>query len=190
MEKQLILWFNKKNLFYGMLTMVFMAVLIVCILHSLKPIISQAKLLAPTFLELIMLTCIKVFLHFGFGLFLTGFIFSLLFIDTNTPVAILDKDGIWVNHYGFIPWIEIDFVLPYYIGSKNTIGGFGIMVKDPTIFLGKADKQGRVGLFWAKLFGYFHITYCHINISSVDVPIENIIYFIQKQIAMLNEKPS
>lgn len=186
-QQKLTLWLNKKNLMNGMIAIFFMIILIVYMLYVLSEENPQSPLLSAEYIKIIVLTGIKWFLYFGLSFFVIGLVLSLFSIDTRTPVAVLDQKGIWVNHYGFVPWENIDVIMPYPIGGTNMLGGLGIMVKDPNIFLGQADRQGKVGLFWAKFFGYFHITYYHINISNVDVPIGEIISFAQEQMKNKND---
>lgn len=80
--------------------------------------------------------------------------------------ARLDRDGIWVHHYGFIPWDEITEFEPYY---QTPIVGIGIRVKDPEKLSKQSAFGGKSGVFWSKKFGYPHVILSNLEIANEEI---------------------
>lgn len=107
------------------------------------------------------------------------FVMSLLaiiltpFQKINLPNAIFNQDGIWVKHFGFILWNDINEITKYTYGTPMEI--IGIQVKDPESISKRASFFGKCIIFYSKVFGYYHI-----SIASLEVNIDEIICFANK----------
>lgn len=118
----------------------------------------------------------KSFLWFSIIVFILGIIFVIPLLISKRPIAILDKNGIWVKHFAFIPWNDIDKFTSYLMSGSNA-EVIGINVKNPKVLSKKSGLGGKMGIFWAKIFNNYHIT-----ISSVDKTNEEILCFAKQYI--------
>ncbi|MFH1254151.1 MAG: hypothetical protein V1646_01825, partial [bacterium] len=163
-NKQLIIPFDKKTFMQGMVIMPVMIIAIQFLLY-IVPDINVSFFSLESFIELFILLLIRSFLHFSTGLFTLTAVYAIFCIFQNNPTAILDENGIWINHSGFIYWNDIDEIALYPLdyGDKNLIG---IMVKDPRRISKQSDWEGKLNLFWAKIFGYYHIRISHMSANE------------------------
>ena len=117
-----------------------------------------------------------------FGLYITKVIQGLLiafinllilaiaytfFFIRNKPAAILTQNGIWVLNFGFIPWHMISKMGPYSSGFPHQV--IGIYVHDVKFLSRQASSDGKLRLFWAKIFNYPHIFLANTNISNGEI---------------------
>ena len=172
--KQLIIHFDKTILTQALIVLPAVIIASLFTLSIVNPI-QPYSLSIPLFLGSLILFLIKTFLYFCIGFFSIGGIFSLWYIITTSPVAILDQHGIWVNHYGSIPWSNIKNFAPYSAAGNGKLMTLGIMLKDPKILAPQADWYGNLGLFWAKVFRYNHI-----NLSGLNASNESVVAFAQQ----------
>ena len=101
------------------------------------------------FLDFLILFSMKIMFSFGIVLFFLGLIFGVYSFFDKRPAVILDKKGIWIRYYNFIPWEDIiDFDL--------LVLSIGINVENPIRLSKKSDLRGKMGIFWSKLFNYHH----------------------------------
>jgi len=168
---QLIVNFDKKN---TSLVLKLMPAMVVAMAVGLF-YFSNANIFFPgaPFLNFLVSAVIKTFLCFGIGLFLIGTIVAFFVARYKGAAAILDQNGIWIRHYNFIPWKNIEEFAPYMVGGK--LEAIGIQVKDPKILFKQSNLGGKIGIFWTKLFGTPHIT-----LSNLDTENETIIVFAHR----------
>jgi hypothetical protein len=163
-NKQLIIPFDKKTFMQGMVIMPVMVIAIQFLLYMI-PSINVRAFSWESFIELFILLLIKSFLYFFTGVFTLTAVYAIFCIYRNKPTAILDENGIWINHFGFIPWNDIDKITLYPLDYGN-INLIGIMVKDPKMISKQSDWEGKLNLFWAKIFGYYHIRISHTSANE------------------------
>ena len=92
-------------------------------------------------------------------------------VHSTTPFAILNEDGIWINHFGLIDWNNIKTMEIYIPQGREAIPPIGIYFKNLTIVRKQADWQGRMAFFWSSILGRYHISIPIINreISSYEI---------------------
>ena len=117
---------------------------------------------------------IQSILVLGISLFLIGLISAIFLIKKVEPLARLNKDGIWVQYFGFIPWHQIDEFKEYSYKDSPIIA-IGIRVKDLKALSKQASLGGKMGVFWSKIFGYPPI-----QLTSLAIDNEQIISFAQR----------
>jgi len=122
----------------------------------------------------VVLFLMKILLSITFVISILIFI-CIPFQKINVPNAILNQDGIWIKHYGFIPWKDIKEIAKYTYGTPIEI--VGIQVKYPDLLSKQASFGGKCGIFWSKIFGYYHI-----SIGSPEITSDEILYFANKYI--------
>ncbi|MCK4650989.1 hypothetical protein KAT08_02315 [Candidatus Babeliales bacterium] len=168
---QLVIHFEKKNSF---LALIVMSVMIIVMTVGLFYFSRSNIIFFPgvSFLSFLISFVIKAVLYFGIGLFTFGIIYGLFSMQYKGPAAILDRNGIWIKHYNFIPWKNIEEFTSY--PMFGTVEGIGIKVKDVEVLSKQSDWSGKLGIFWAKLFGNYHIT-----LSNIDIKNEDIISFVR-----------
>ncbi len=169
--KKLIIHLNKNNTTQALIAMPIMLTAMICLLFILPKT-------TPNILISFCLLLIKAFLYLGIGLFAAGILYYIkyLFGKTDKPVAILDEHGILVNHFGFTPWEGVNDITTYQMpGPNNGMEFIGITVKNRNDLSKQADWSGKIGIFWAKVFGNYDIT-----LSNIDARNEEIIRFARQ----------
>lgn len=167
-NRELVILVNKEvmeqalNLFLCLIAFDLFAYIVVHIASLLPNIISYYFL---CLMKKVLLVIIVFFLI----IYLIMFIFSLM--QGDTPQAVLNKKGIFVKNFGFIPWEDISEFKTYSIGQCPE--NIGIRLKDtvkPSTF------KLRSAIFWSKRSGYPPI---NIYNTSV-VPNSEIVWFAQQ----------
>jgi hypothetical protein len=100
-------------------------------------------------------------------MFIIGFI-SGIFMNKTEPAARLTQEGIWVKHFGFILWSEID-IFDYYKFPGAPLIGIGIRVKNNKKLAKQASFNGLMGIFWSKIIGYPPIIIFNTSIDSEEI---------------------
>ncbi|MCK5633262.1 hypothetical protein KAH94_05900 [bacterium] len=168
---ELIVHFDKRNYLSALVIMPTMILLMMIGLF----VFLQANITFPGlfFLNILIPFFVKAFLYVCIGLFLLLLIYAPFFLKYKGPAAILDKNGIWIKHYNFIPWENIEEFTSYSVVEATEF--IGIQVKD----VGKLSKQsswdGKLRIFWTKFSGNYHIT-----LSNLDTQYEDIIIFAHR----------
>ena len=173
-NKKLVVYFNKKSSFVALIMMLAMTSLMLFLLFSF----SQANIIffpSLPFLDFLVFSAIRVVISALIALFTLGIIYYFVGILYKGPAVILDEKGIWVKHYNFIPKESIEEFYPYQI--SGTLGCIGIKVKDTEFLSKQSDLNGKIGIFWAKLFNSYHI-----NLANLDTSSEDIMIFYQRYI--------
>ena len=133
-----------------------------------------ATTLASKYVSIYILLPLQIILGFFLVLFIFALIFYFYLQRKNEPVAILNEEGIWVQHFGFIPWNEVEEVAPY-INPGAPLISVGIRVKDPAKLSAQAHFFGKCGVFWSKRFGYPPII-----LAALDVDNDQVISFAHR----------
>ncbi len=127
------------------------------------------------FICYLVILCLRISAYCGIILFSVGTIFGLYSFFYKAPVAILNKDGIWIKYYCFVSWEDVKEINLYSMVTAGAMAAVGINVRDRELLFRKSRLGGKIGLFWAKLFGYYHII-----ISNTDISGEEILFFARK----------
>ncbi len=101
-------------------------------------------------------------------LFALGFIYGFFQNKSPDPAARLNKDGIWIKHFGLVSWPEID-EFKEYIYPGVPISGIAIRVKNLNRIFFQASIIGKLGVFWSKVFGYPPIIIANIEIENQQI---------------------
>jgi len=171
-KNRLVVYFDKKNTRLAQFTMLAIIVALFIVLSFF----SKANIVffpGFPFLNLLTSTAIKVFIYGVIAFFAFGAIYSYFVMIEKRPVVILNQMGIWIKHYNFIPWKDIEILTSYPIAG--TLEGLGIVVKNPKKLSKQSNIHGKLSMFWAKLFNSYHAT-----LSNIDTPNEEIISFYQQ----------
>jgi hypothetical protein len=96
-----------------------------------------------THISTVMLVLVAL-LTFFFLVVFAMFTFQVL---SKKPMAVINDKGIYIPAFGVIPWQDIDEIRPFFANS------IGISVKSNFDLNKRASIAGKLGLFWAKLFG-------------------------------------
>jgi hypothetical protein len=112
------------------------------------------------------------------AIFLIGIIYAIyLILSKQHTTAMLDQNGIWVRFFGFIPWDDVIYFNTWIVPG-TPLETIAIQVKDPNSLFKQASFNGKVSLFWSKIFNNPHIT-----IANITVPNEVIISFARNYIS-------
>lgn len=99
---------------------------------------------------------IKSITIFFFVLLLFAVLYIFFKMKNNDPIVILNQNGIWMKHYGLISWEDIEEIAPY-LFLKAPIETIGIQVKNTSLLLKQSSFNGKMGIFWSKIFKRPHI---------------------------------
>lgn len=95
----------------------------------------------------------QFFLAVMIVLFILGLFFGALEFINNKPAAVINKKGMWVKHFGFIEWDNIQQVEIYKV-YNTPMESVGIRVKDTQLLSRQAQFFGKMAVMWSKIFGY------------------------------------
>lgn len=115
----------------------------------------------------------------GFQLFLVArFIQFLKLLIDKKPIAILNHQGIWLKHYGLIPWNNVLAIEEYRIhksvrASRN-MWGLGIRLKDINPVMAQTSWMRKKLLKWSQRSGLYDIV-----LSNIDIEHKEVIRFAQ-----------
>lgn len=107
-------------------------------------------------------------------LFFVGCIINFVRMGSKKPVAIINKDGIWINQFGLIPWHNISDIRSccYRESPYSTLS---IHVHDLKKLSSNAPFLGKCAVFWGKLFRYNPVI-----IGELALPTETIVEFAKQ----------
>jgi hypothetical protein len=97
-------------------------------------------------------------------LFLIGLICGILQSNEPEDLARLTHQGIWVRYFGFIPWDDIAILDKFQYGTP--LISIGIRVKDLSKLSKQASFNGKMAIFWSKVFGYPPIIIANTTIDN------------------------
>lgn len=156
----LIVPYNKKNTNSIIRFLWILPSVLACVLFKVHTS-NSAPIYLFNFIQLILLFLIIIFS--------VGYITAFTFLRNKKPLAILSDKGMWINHYNFIPWHEIEDVGAYTIlGTPLEV--IGVRVKNSTQLYKQASLAGKAGFFWATAFGCrYHITLANGAVSDEQI---------------------
>lgn len=101
-------------------------------------------------------------------------IHSLILYYTNAPAVIINKDGIDLRYYGFIPWNEVA-QLERYRYKDSPMESIAINVNNLTKLKKQSTLSGKIGIFWSQRFNTPHI-----SLANLDLPNDEILIFAHR----------
>lgn len=107
-----------------------------------------------------------------FVLFLIICIYAILQSKEPENWARFNNQGVWVRYFGFIPWADIDVLDKFQYGTP--LVNIGIRVKDLKKLSKQSSFNGKMAIFWSKIFGYPPIV-----IGNTQMENEQIVAFAQ-----------
>ncbi|MGB8367587.1 MAG: hypothetical protein WCD44_04475 [Candidatus Babeliales bacterium] len=129
-------------------------------------------------------------------LFILGWFYLLMQMLSKKPMAILKKEGVWINRHGFISWQHIETIfsyvsnpdniknLPIRLQKKNTMIGIKIRKESISLINKQSSLSGKLVFFWSKFFGYYYAKFFdhhhHITLACTDIPAEEIVSFADR----------
>ena len=195
-QSELIVHFDKN--FVGTILLILLPFLSIAAFKLfLVPINSFKATISSSYFSYVLVP-FQVIIGFSIVLFAFLWFYLLIQMIDKQPVAILNKQGIWINRHGLIPWQHIEAIYPYIshpdnvknlpvqIQAKNI--AVGIKIKKDSLFLISEQSSwgGKSVLFWAKLLGNFYAKFLdyhhHITLSCTNIPAEEIISFAHRYI--------
>ena len=93
-------------------------------------------------------------------------------LQSKIPDLIIDKAGIRIKVFNFIPWDNIEDVFPVY--GPSTLSCIAIKLKNKKLAYKEADILGKVGIFNNSLVTKKY----NITVSNLDISDEEIFRFI------------
>ena len=93
-----------------------------------------------------------------------GLVAMILTTDFTKPLAILDENGIWIHHFGFINWNNIAEIQNPSFHKTENAAIIKIRVKNIKPVRNQVDLHGWLVLFYAQLLGPWFSAYRYINI--------------------------
>ncbi len=98
-----------------------------------------------------------------------AFVYNFFLSKSTIPVIIVNSRGMFIKHFGFIPWSNISEV-DYYLGIPYKSGdAVGIRVKDTSLLNKQTTFSGKLTIFYSKKFGYPTIIVSNITIESHEI---------------------
>lgn len=94
-------------------------------------------------------------------------LYAIFFLNFEDPILILEEDGMWVKHFGFVPWWNIDVIINYTYGTPIEI--LGISFKETSTIYKQASLTGKVYILFAKIFGSYHINFANLTIAHEEI---------------------
>jgi hypothetical protein len=174
-ETQLVIPLNRKTVLLGLtfvlVTLALMAFLLISFddIRMCYSATFLGNLVSFLRLSLFIELLVKSFLYVGIGIFSFIFIYHLLFMGTMDPLAILNPKGIWVYDFGFIPWDNVETITRCLYPAGSNFEYVGIQLKDIVSARTQANWSGKLRLFWAKIFGYYHIMLSNAAVSNDEI---------------------
>lgn len=167
MLNKIIVPYNKENIHF---VINFLWVIPSILLFILLKIHQSNAISSSLLLYIVQATLIFLIL-----IFLIAYISAFHYLRSNKPLAVLGDEGIWINHYNFIAWQDIEDVNSYTIpGTPMQV--VGVRVKNSNAVSKQASLAGKIGIFWARLFGYHY----QITLSNMAMDNEQIIVFAKR----------
>jgi hypothetical protein len=80
-------------------------------------------------------------------------IHTFILSKSNEPQARLNEKGIWIKYFGFVPWHEIDELSEYRVPG-TPLATIAIYVHNLKKISKQASFNGKLKVFWSKIFGY------------------------------------
>ncbi len=167
--KELIIDYNRKEtkiLFFVLPCIIaFMGFFLLFLTSALKISLNSNFI---GFLILFLIKCFFCVIILALSIIL---ITLIQLVHSTTPFAILNEDGIWVNHFGLINWNNIKTMEIYIPRGREAAPPIGIYLKNLAIVRKQADWKGRMGFFWSNILDGYHISIPVINqkISSYEI---------------------
>lgn len=159
-NQEFIIWFDTASLWKG-LGVLFCFFLLLTFLFSLTSSVSQTLLGSGLFFV------VQTILIFFMSLFGFACLYTFVLLKHTTPLAILHEEGIWVMHFGFIPWDEVASIQSYaFLNSPHMVA---IFVHNINWLWHQAPWGGKVRLFWSKLCKTPPITFANGVISPQEI---------------------
>lgn len=120
---------------------------------------------------------INIMLYGGLIFFVAGIFFSYIFTYEGPAIA-LDQRGIWVRHFNFIPWENVEKIGIYTLwGTPTEV--IGVRIKNVAPAYHNAERIGKIRLWWTKRFGSYHLG----TLARLDVNNEEVMKFIEQHIS-------
>ncbi|MBI2774946.1 hypothetical protein HYX58_02980 [Candidatus Dependentiae bacterium] len=169
MNSELVVNFDYKNIQQVRMIIPVMVVLWFLVDSIQEPCLSFLPIIVIKF---VIISCLV--------LLSLGSIYYFVLTRKNEPAAVLNNDGIWIIHHGFISWENIsDICMHQALGAPLPI--VAVNVRDPKAISAQSSFGGKCVLFWSKLFGYPHIF-----LANIDIENELVISFSKRYITSKN----
>lgn len=98
-------------------------------------------------------------------LILLAFMYNLFLFKSNTPILILNHEGIFAKRFGLIPWNNIIDVTPY-LGMPSSLGAIEVQIKNTSLLYEQATVSGKLSIFFSKQFGHSPLIIANIILDS------------------------
>lgn len=149
--------------------------LMILIYIAMQPLMAQVRAGGGPFWVPLLFMNIMIF--GSFIVFAASIFFTYVF-KYEGPAIVLDQQGLWVRHFNFIPWKNVETMNPYTLwGTPTEV--IGIRVKDIAAAYHNAERIGKIRLWWTKRFGTYHIT----TFAQLDMSNEELMKFFQQHIS-------
>jgi hypothetical protein len=103
---------------------------------------------------------------FLLGLILLALVINILYskIRSTSPIAIINKDGIWIKTCGIIPWSNIEAVTMLTVGEIPQM--VEIKLKNSKGLFWQSDLEGKLDIAVAKFLGCSPICLDNIDLDN------------------------
>lgn len=98
--------------------------------------------------------------------FTLTFLYTLWFIlFNNKPAVILNPEGIWVDHFGFIEWNDVQSC-EFYKHPGIPLESVSIVVKDVKKLSRQANIAGKITIMCSRLFHFPYILISNVTVEN------------------------
>lgn len=183
-NEEIVIPFDKEMTKFIMFIM-FLPIILLVSMFSFFYLIVDFRM--PFFLKFYIIPFINFLLFFLILLFLIGIVHLYFYINDPSPLAIINKDGVFIKGYGFIVWKNIKEFELYSTKRNPDFKLIGIRVKSIFSLLRKASFGWKMGIIISIIFGYYPISLSYpIHLSNNGTNNENIVNFAKKYINQID----
>ncbi len=158
-NQEIIIPFHKEGMKAGLAVCFFMIVMLTGFFYLSNGLYKYLGHYITFFLQsIIVLTLV---------LLIIGFISVLLLKNEPEDLAKFTNKGVWVRDFGFIPWEDIATLDKFQYGTP--LINIGIRVNDSYKLFKQASFNGKMAIFWSKIFGYPPIIIAHLEMDHEQI---------------------
>lgn len=179
-KEEIIIPFDKESIKF-LIFIMFLPLILLVSMFSFFYLIVNFRI--PFFLKFYIIPFINFLLISLILLFLIEIVQLYFYMNDPVPLAIINKEGVFIKGYGFIAWENIKEFKLYSTKRNPDFKLIGIKVKSIFSLLRTASLGGKIGIVSSIIFGYYPISLSYpIFLSNSSINNENIVNFAKKYI--------
>ncbi len=183
-NEEIVIPFDKESIKY-LIFIMFLPIILLISMFSFFYLIVNFQI--PFFLEFYIIPFINFLLILLILLLLIVIVQLYFYMNNPSPLAIINKNGVFIKGYGFIVWKNIKEFELYSTKRSPDFKLIGIRVKSIFSLLRKASLGGKMGIVVSIIFGYCPISLSYpMSLSNNGINNENIVNFAKKYINQID----